>query len=134
MKTEHGIQVGDIFVARWGYEQTNIDFWQVVKTTAKSVYVQQIESRIVGETQMSNEVMAVKDAFVTEWYHPMDDKGNYLHNGSGGFLTEHRVRPAVLKRVDTSGDRPSIKVFDWGVHAYLWDGLPRNETKPEFGH
>lgn len=127
------VKVGDIFVASWGYDQTNIDFWQVTKTTAKSVWVQQVESHTVGETRTSNVVMPMKDAFKTEWVHPTDEDGHYLLDEHGGFVTEHQVRPPVLKRLDLSGSVPSIKVFDW-ANAYLWDGKGRNETKPEYGH
>lgn len=30
-----GYKVGDIFYTSWGYEQTNIEFYQVVKATPK---------------------------------------------------------------------------------------------------
>ena len=28
---------GDVFVSSWGYEQTNVDFYEVVRTTAKYI-------------------------------------------------------------------------------------------------
>jgi hypothetical protein len=34
-KTNEGIQVGDIFVAVWGYGQTNISPFQVTKLVGK---------------------------------------------------------------------------------------------------
>ena len=45
------VKVGDVFVASWGYDQTNIDYEQVVGVTAsgKSVYVKPIENAYVGE-------------------------------------------------------------------------------------
>ncbi len=48
------IKVGDIFYTSWGYEQTNVKFWQVVKRTAKSVRLRPIKKQIVAvESSMS---------------------------------------------------------------------------------
>ena len=57
-------KVGDIFVATWGYDQTNADFFQVVKTTDKSVSVRHIKSRqkIEGKTMIGT-VVPIKNAF-----------------------------------------------------------------------
>ena len=41
----HGIKVGDIFDDAWGYDQTNIDFYQVVKVTRKTIVVREIAQR-----------------------------------------------------------------------------------------
>ena len=30
---------GDVFVSSWGYEQTNVDFYEVVRTTAKYIFL-----------------------------------------------------------------------------------------------
>lgn len=31
------VKAGDIFYTNWGYEQTNVEFHQVVRATAKTV-------------------------------------------------------------------------------------------------
>lgn len=41
----HAFSVGDILVSSWGYEQTNVDFYEVVKVvSAKTVELRPIES------------------------------------------------------------------------------------------
>lgn len=52
-------KVGDIFYSSWGYDQTNVDFYQVVKRTKKSVYLRQVRSQIVND----NQKVALKDQF-----------------------------------------------------------------------
>ena len=42
------IEVGDIFRASWGYDQTNIDYYKVVRKTKKMVEVVEI-GRTMGE-------------------------------------------------------------------------------------
>ena len=43
------VKVGDIFRNSWGYEQTTVDFYQVVRVSAKSVWVR----RIKGDTAVT---------------------------------------------------------------------------------
>lgn len=64
----HPFEVGDIFYNSWGYDQTNIDFYQVVKTTAKSVRLARIKSgRVEGsEGFMSERCVPLADEFVLD--------------------------------------------------------------------
>lgn len=94
----HTLKVGDILNASWGYDQTNVDFFQVVEVPSKNyVMVKEIgQSTVAGsEGFMSCHVMPVKDNFINGW----KLKGE-------------------AKRVKVSGN--SIKVE--GIRASLWDG------------
>lgn len=45
----HTLEVGHILVASWGYEQTNVDFYEVTKVTgARTVEIREIGSNIVS--------------------------------------------------------------------------------------
>ena len=35
------VKVGDIFYTSWGYDQTNVEFYKVVRATKSSVWIQQ---------------------------------------------------------------------------------------------
>ncbi|OAI13552.1 hypothetical protein A1359_12150 [Methylomonas lenta] len=49
-QTGHGLIVGDIVFSTWGYEQTNVDFFEVVRVpTALSAVVRQIESETIED-------------------------------------------------------------------------------------
>ena len=61
------INIGDIFYDSWGYEQTNVDFYQVVQKKNATVVLREIAAREVGEIgYMSANVVAVKDHFIGE--------------------------------------------------------------------
>jgi len=68
-------KVGDIYYTSWGYEQTNIDFYQVVKVSEKSVWFRAVYSNTVENAgYMSSYVEADKDnfrgeTFRTTWKH-----------------------------------------------------------------
>lgn len=77
------VKVGDLFVDSWGFEQTQVDLYQVVsKPSAKTVIVRPIACETVegSEGQMSREVRAVPNAFIGEEIKKRLD--NY-----GGFKT-----------------------------------------------
>lgn len=60
-------KVGDILYDSWGYDQTNIDFYQVVETGAKSVKVRSIGQDMVrGAGWLCEYVTAKKDSFIGE--------------------------------------------------------------------
>ena len=46
--------VGDIIVNSWGWEQTNIDFYQVVKTTKKCIFAEEIGQTVEKDSEYSH--------------------------------------------------------------------------------
>jgi len=59
-------KVGDLFYSSWGYDQTNIDFYQIVRVISdNSVEVRKVEGKIVSrDSHMSGFVTPVKDSFI----------------------------------------------------------------------
>jgi hypothetical protein len=57
--------IGDILYCSWGYDQTNVEFFQIVETRKKSVTFREIRSKRVDGTEghMCCDVMADKDNF-----------------------------------------------------------------------
>lgn len=64
-------QVGDMFVYSWGYDQTNVDAFQVVRVTEKSMWLRAIRTADVPGTQgfMCSKVVPLKDAWGEEKSH-----------------------------------------------------------------
>lgn len=65
------VKVGDIYSSSWGYEQTNVDFYQVVEVKGKCTAVlRKIAQQDVEGSNYSHgmacEVVAVKDSFLSE--------------------------------------------------------------------
>ena len=101
----HGWSVGQILVRSWGYDQTNIDYYEVTAVHGpRTVTVRKIRSKLIECRGSSNEVTA--------------DPGNYV--GEPKRCTVHYGR---------------VKVEDYkGANAYPWDGKPDSETASGFGH
>jgi hypothetical protein len=106
-------KIGDFFVASWGYDQTNIDFYRVLGLTpsGKSVRVQRVQSaRLSSDGYGSDKVV------------PTD--------------IPHSFHPEVL----TKRLRPAYRDKGWSftlssyADAYSWDGTPKHETSVGWGH
>ena len=58
-------EVGKILYSSWGYDQTNIDFYQIVKKTKSMITIQKIAKEYLDTKYESEElVKPVKNAFV----------------------------------------------------------------------
>ena len=69
---DQGVQVGDLFACSWGYDQTQVDFYEVTGVTpsGKSVRVQSIQQETVtwGSTvKYAFKVSSYSSAFSGDW-------------------------------------------------------------------
>ena len=109
----HPFKVGDVFVESWGYNQTNIDFYEVTKVTPKSVYIREIHARKVGhghETRL------------------LPDTGNFKRGGAWRprhSSVEEKENPAVRKLVQSYGEGDNKRYYlnmTTYSNARPWDG------------
>lgn len=91
---------GDILVSSWGYDQTNIDFYEVVKATEKTATPVELKSRREEDGYMR--------------YHAMPIPGS----GHG-----KPFRRRILDCLDV----PACRIND-SEFARLWDGTPKLGT------
>ena len=84
-KDSQNVQIGDIFCYSWGYDQTNVDFFQVtVKKGNVSVVVRQIHSETVEETSWASEnCRAVIGAFIGTKEETVKLQGDYFKRSCG---------------------------------------------------
>ena len=108
----HGVNVGDVFVCSWGYDQTNVDAFIVTATTPSTVKIMKAPMTTVGE---DGGTRLIPDR--TRSPIPFDPDRNLWRGkiNADGTMTK-RVRV-------TTGDwaSTSIKLADY-AYAYLHDG------------
>lgn len=65
-KMINSVSIGDIFVTTWGYDQTNVEAFQVVEKKSKTVTLAEINTEMVPGTDgtMCCNVIPVKDSFI----------------------------------------------------------------------
>jgi hypothetical protein len=54
------VKKGDIFVNTWGYDQTNKDFWKVVRKTPKSAVLKKLKTQLTETGFMSGDAVPLK--------------------------------------------------------------------------
>lgn len=96
-KKPHTIAVGTIVYNSWGYDQTNVDFYEVVKTSGNYVWLQRL-----AESATENGFMSSSNT--------MPQPGT-----SHGAITQHRVK------VWQSGQSVTFKHGSGSI----WDGKPK---------
>jgi len=102
----HPLSPGDILYSSWGYDQTNVDFYEVLAVTKATATIQKIEKRILpGSGRGQDSVVPIP-----------------------GSLSQ-RSQPMV-KRVRPEG---SVKISSYS-NAYPWDGKPKQQTSAGYGH
>lgn len=98
----HGVQVGDIFEMTWGYDQTNTDFFQVVKLCGeKSCRVVQVTPKV--------KVQEADSAMSTTTYYEITRDLLKPHERSIFIKDQEK---GDVKRIEIVGEKPRIKVGD----------------------
>lgn len=57
------LKTGDILVSSWGYEQTNVNYYQIVQKKGMTVIIQEIAKKITSTEYQDGEAMPLKDHF-----------------------------------------------------------------------
>jgi hypothetical protein len=96
--------VGDIFRSSWGYDQTNIDFYECTKVIGATIEICEI-------AQMSED--------------------NGFMAGECVPSQGHYIGKPMRKRVSMSGDTPSVKIYSF-ASAYLMKPIAKIGNKPLF--
>jgi hypothetical protein len=77
------LKVGDIVTNSWGYDQTNVDCYQVTRTTEHFVWIREIESKLT-----SGEGCSPMAGYVTPCPNQFREKSSETkHKSSGEYVT-----------------------------------------------
>lgn len=94
-KFEHDFKVGQILYESWGYEQTNIKYYQIVGFKGKSAILSQIAKNYVKDTSWASAMVEpVRDAFI-------------------GSLFQKRISPSVSYNGSISYNIKMGDVIGW---------------------
>ena len=110
-------KVGDILVSAWGYDQTNIDFYKVVKATEKSVWLQPIKQQIVQQTGSLSETVVPLDTAATD----------YAWNESGERVDITLGSARYKIHISKNSGNYFVRLNSFSS-AYLWNGKPMEQT------
>ena len=109
----NGYQVGDIIVSQWGYDQTNTDFYRILKRTAKTVWLEPLKvTREFKAGHIYGHVMPVIDE--------PKDIGHFELGSSGSKWDNKPIRKMI--KYNDQGEAIGFSMgHGW---AKAWDGKP----------
>ena len=112
---KYGVQVGDIFESSWGYEQTNVDFFQVVALVGdSSVRVREVYPEIIEDNAVSS-MSSDRVYKLTRDLLPAADRSTFINDQAKGDLKR-------LKSWDKDGvSNPQFSVSSY-ANAHLCTG------------
>ncbi|MEM9515414.1 MAG: hypothetical protein AAGA42_11220 [Actinomycetota bacterium] len=123
--TTHNIEVGDLFYGSWGYDQTNIDFYEVIRVTAKKVEIQPIRTDVRSESHGTQQVAPLPGTY--------RDYDVQIQTGRCDRDRDRQRRTKLCPvRPSWKGD-DHIIVLNGDHRAYRYTG-PVSETAPGWGH
>jgi hypothetical protein len=99
-------KLGDILYSSWGYDQTNIDFYKVVKVSEFSVWIQELGKKIVEITGWAHEKVVPTDSSeyrVKNWDNVEDNFGNVRITTSPSFRQSADTKSNIQDLADREG-------------------------------
>ena len=63
---QHRVQVGDVFVSQSGYEQTNVDYYQVIAVNGKNVDLRKINKEVNYAGYQHGVCIPLPDCFISD--------------------------------------------------------------------
>lgn len=110
---KYGVKVGDLFYISWGYEQTNVDFFQVIELKGEaSVIVREVYPKMIEEKAVSG-MSADRRYEVPEEILPAASRSTFISDNEKG----------VLKRISTKYyNEPHFSIGSGGHTARPYKG------------
>lgn len=108
----HKLQVGDVLRSSWGYDQTNIDYYEVTRLIGRSmVEIRKIAAESVGDGYMTGQCVPTPGRYIGE---PMkkavsDYDGQSVRISS--YASAHKIEPT------TAGGVKCYPVDHWTAYA-----------------
>ena len=112
------VKVGDIFYTSWGYDQTNVEFYKVVRATKSSVWIQQ-----TGQTR-EDAAYGGGDYWTTKSTGEVGSR--QVYNSETGEY-EVKYPPITMHRIQYGFGKPAIKI-SYSSIGWLWDGQPKQAS------
>ncbi len=63
MRRDHSFAVGDILYSSWGYDQTNVNFYQITAVKGQKVVLREVKTKVVSESGYHENVVPAPDQF-----------------------------------------------------------------------
>ena len=106
-------QLGDLLYCSWGYDQTNVDWYQVLRVSKAFVWLRRIEGKTRGNLRRGDHTTT-----------PQPGVWSSCSNPKEPLCSEKGAR----RRFEILDDGYKVAIHKHYQRAYLWDGRPMYQT------
>lgn len=115
----HAAKVGDVYKTCWGYDQTNVEFFEIVEIKGKYAILREIAAESISNGSGQDRLMPMSGAFLEPRYKD-DDRG---------LPIRRLIQDGYIKIDEVRHGRP------WGTRvAGVLIGRPATATSSGWGH
>lgn len=120
----HSVQVGDMFKTCWGYDQTNVEFFEVVEVRGKFAILREVAQVSEANGFGQDKCVPQSGAYLAPRYEG-DDRGQPIRRLiQKGYRDEPHIRIDECRSASPWGTRVAGAVV----------GMPANKTSSGWGH
>jgi hypothetical protein len=111
----HGVIAGDVFRCSWGYDQTNIDYYEVISVTGKTATICRIGCMSEDTGWLQGESVPQLGAFIGKPYKKLIQKRSV---DSEAYLTMNSYSTAFkMQPIAKIGSKPVYESSHWTAYA-----------------
>lgn len=108
-----GVHIGDLYYDIWGYEQTNVDFYQIIGLKGKhTALIRRIKGDYIGGYDVQGKVRPCRDNFRDDEIYIVRTKTITTHDGKTfRRMADPRLKGHALDETD------DFRAFDYSSYA-----------------
>lgn len=116
---KYGVKVGDLFHSSWGYDQTNVEFYQVIALVGEtSVRVREVHPKMIDEQDISG-MSANRTYKLTNEILPPVSRSVFIKDQEKGDLK--RIKPGYYQDPEQAKENCYFNLADY-ASAYKCNG------------
>lgn len=114
-QANHGVKVGDVFRSSWGYDQTNVDYYQVVAVGKKTATFCKIAQLSESDGFLQGNCVPAPNQFIGKPFKKLIQKSStessaYIKIYS--FVNAYKIEPVAVV-----ADKPIYESSHWTAYA-----------------
>ena len=111
----HGVKIGDVFRSSWGYDQTNIDYYEVIAVTGKTATICEIGCLSEETLSMQGNCVPLMGAFRGKPFKKLIQKRSIestAYFNLNSYATAFKIEPIAM-----IGNKPVFEASQWTAYA-----------------
>ena len=111
----HGVKVGDVFRSSWGYDQTNVDYYQIISVSGKSATLCKIAQLSEADGYLQGNCVPAPNQFIGKPFKKLIQKQSETSSAYVkiySFANAYKIEPVAVV-----ANKPIYESSHWTAYA-----------------